>query len=198
MQNDNYSSDSEQELPDQLMQGPPEGYEEQPIFDNRKYLFLFAEEMGFDKDASFNINEELPVESLLQIKTINRRHLRSFIISLKTNQSASTVLQQHIPGDFDESASDELIKETMDSLLTLEELGPVLPVETVSHYEYFNNTLNMFHKASVSNPFDKPNSLKALSYITPIIEVQNKDWDDLVDVEALEEDEIMTPVNKGQ
>ena len=68
----------------------------------------------------------------------------------------------------------------------------------MSHYEYFNNTLNMFHKASVSNPFDKPNSLKALSYITPIIEVQNKDWDDLVDVEALEEDEIMTPVNKGQ
>jgi len=68
----------------------------------------------------------------------------------------------------------------------MDEVGPLVQVETVTHYEYFNNTLNMFHKVSVSNPFDNPKSLKALSFIAPISERDRKDWDDLVDVEALE------------
>jgi len=56
MQTHDNSSDSEQEHIDIDMQGPPEDYEEKPIFDNRKYLFLFGKEMGFDKDPDFDIN----------------------------------------------------------------------------------------------------------------------------------------------
>jgi|DEB0MinimDraft_12_1074336.scaffolds.fasta_scaffold64763_2 hypothetical protein len=71
----------------------------------------------------------------------------------------------------------------MEVLVSKEELGFFLPVHTISHYNYFMNTLNMHHKSMCSNPMDKPETVKALSYISKI--VQSDLEDDLIDTSEL-------------
>jgi len=87
MQKDKKGDDSSSSSDDDF-QMEDESPKEQVVefFSPNHYLFLVGQELGLDKDTDFDINQEISPELYMKVNHINRRELRTYILSIRANQ----------------------------------------------------------------------------------------------------------------
>lgn len=128
------------------------------VFRQIDYLWLFNEELKFDKRPEFKLEDSsITVQDYKMMHAVNRKSLTNFIILMKDQQNESMLTDDEV-----DAWADECLDEEIKELLAGYQNGALIPLDIVSHMEYFYNTLDCDFK--VEDPFKNLLKYPALTY----------------------------------
>ena len=121
------------------------------------YVFLFNDKLKFSERTDFKMEDKnITASEFIRMRNLNRQFLTAFFKKTQFGVAEDTGPDEQMQcdsGDEDEDAwADDNLDESIKAHLSKFENGETTPVDVVSHFEYFYNTLHCSH--STSNPFD--------------------------------------------
>ena len=128
------------------------------VFRQVDYLWLFNAELKFDSRKDFTLDDSsIKPEDYDLMHKLNRKNLTDF---LKTQHQQDEVMQED--NDYEHVWNDESLDEEIKKLLNVKQNGANIPLDIVSHMEYFYNTLACDFKTE--DPFKSPMKYPALMF----------------------------------